>query len=245
MKSRLKCLRNLFLETWQSDTIIHLQDACVCSVVSQRQHLRRLRLLGDEPLRRGGCLCPARRLLPPVRGSATRGRGLEGTTRPGHGPGLRDRRDESQWVTPHPPLRGPAVRGPSRALNRSTEASAPGGPGRAHRPRPVVRGRRRQPTPRPPKCSRETGLTSGRRARGRGRTSLSDARRFRSEGSGRGASAAGGERARPPDGKARARRPPMGGACACPAPTAHPCAQPPAPSPQRRGSRLPEPPRPA
>ena len=34
MKSQLKCLRNLFLETWQSDTIIHLQDACVCSVVS-------------------------------------------------------------------------------------------------------------------------------------------------------------------------------------------------------------------
>lgn len=193
---------------------------------AQRKHLS-----PPSPARRltpeaRGRLCPARRLLPPVRGSATRGRGQAGTTRPGHGPGLRDRRDESQWVTPHPPLRGPAARGPSRTLSPSTEASAPGAPGRAH---PLDRlcgaAGASRPHARPSAAGRPGSPQSG------GRTSLSDARRFRSE------RAAGGERERPPDRKSRpAARPRAGPAHAPPTPRpAAPCTLHPAPSPRPRG----------
>lgn len=92
-------------------------------------------------------------------------------------------------------------------------------------PRPAVRGRRCQPTPRPPKCSGETGLTSERRAH----QPVRRAALPQLEGSGRGARASARQEVPP-------RHPPTGGACACPAHTAPrctlhpaPCTQPPAP----------------
>ncbi|XP_055288687.1 proline-rich protein 2-like [Moschus berezovskii] len=198
--------------------------------------LVRLRPLGDEPLRRGGRLRRARRLLPPVRGGATRGRRLAGTIRPGHGPAsgiLRDRRGESPWAAPHPPLRGPAARGRSRALSRATQASAPGARERAHPPtRPAGASR---PSARPSAAGRPGSPHGGGRAAAGAPAGQTP--RFRSEKRGAAASA---RQEVPPRG-------PRGRGLPSPRPRRAPRRPPPAPSlhPRPRGSERPEPPRPA